>query len=172
MRACSKCGELYNTERCNPCRARDKASQRTLQPERHILASMVQRCHNKRNPGYRYYGARGIQVADEWRGPEGFDRFLDHIGPRPTVGHSVDRIDTLRGYEPGNVRWATDLEQNRNARSNVKLTIDGVTLCISEWAERVGIGNKIIEHRLRLGWTQEDAVKRPVRVQRRPRCSQ
>lgn len=38
------------------------------------------------------------------------------MGFKPSPEHSIDRIDNDRGYEPGNVRWATRLEQGNNKR--------------------------------------------------------
>jgi hypothetical protein len=44
-----------------------------------------------------------------------FDEMYDEIGPRPE-GKSLDRINNLGHYEPGNVHWATQAEQNYNKR--------------------------------------------------------
>jgi hypothetical protein len=44
-----------------------------------------------------------------------FDEWFTELGPRPE-GCSVDRIDNLGHYEPGNVRWATHKEQCNNRR--------------------------------------------------------
>ena len=48
---------------------------------------------------------------------ESYEQFLAELGPRPD-GMSVDRIDPMGHYEPGNVRWATVEQQakNRNPR--------------------------------------------------------
>lgn len=94
---------------------------------------MIQRCHNPKNKDYPNYGGRGIKVCDMWRGS--FEAFYMSIGFKPTPKHTIERIDTNGNYEPGNVKWATRTEQNRNQRSNVNLTIDGVTKSVSEWAE-------------------------------------
>jgi hypothetical protein len=44
---------------------------------------------------------------------ESFEQFYVELGPRPD-GCSLDRIDTLGHYEPGNVRWATTKQQAQN----------------------------------------------------------
>lgn len=89
-------------------------------PEYQAWARAKNRCHNRRDPQFPSYGARGISMHPEWR--HSFVAFLEHIGPRPSTAHSLDRIDNDRGYEPGNVRWATDQEQQRNRRFARDLT--------------------------------------------------
>lgn len=79
-----------------------------------IWCGMIKRCENVKDRCFDIYGGRGIKVCDAWR--QDFKAFFDHIGPRPSPKHSVDRIDNDRGYEPGNVRWATPQEQRRNQR--------------------------------------------------------
>jgi hypothetical protein len=75
------------------------------------------RCSPKARPQDRatYYD-RGIRVADEWMGQDGFMKFYEHVGPRPGKEYSLDRIDPDKGYEPGNVRWATMDTQIKNRR--------------------------------------------------------
>lgn len=110
-------------------------------------ASMKWRCD--RDKEAHLYRDRGITVCPRWR--EDFAAFLADMGERPSTRHSVDRIDNDRGYEPGNCRWATVLEQARNTRRNVLLTHGGVTLCVAEWAERTGVHASTILRRIRCG---------------------
>jgi hypothetical protein len=76
--------------------------------------SMNSRCYNQNSPGYKYWGGRGITVCDEWR--NSFSAFYSYMGARPE-GMSIERIDNAGNYEPGNVRWATAADQNRNKRA-------------------------------------------------------
>ena len=110
----------------------------------------------------RNYFERGIRVFDGWVGEGGFERFLQHIGRQPGDGYTVDRIDNDRGYEPGNVRWATRKEQSRNQRTNVMITVDGVTKCMSDWCASSGLKMTTVKERLKLGWSESDAVTLPV----------
>jgi hypothetical protein len=122
--------------------------------------AMIQRCHNPRDARFELYGARGIVVCERWR--VSFAAFLEDLGPRPSPGHSLERIDNEKGYESGNVRWATTKEQARNKRSNRFLTLNGVSLTIAEWAESAGMTRHQLGARLRSGWSLEEALATPV----------
>lgn len=114
---------------------------------------MIQRCYNPNRKRYPLYGGRGITVCDEWRAS--FDAFLRDMGETPSPLHSIDRIDNDNGYNADNCRWATRKEQARNTRRNIFLTHGGESLCISEWASRIGIPYSALYYRFRSGWPIE-----------------
>ncbi len=111
-------------------------------------SAMRARCHNPRCKDYARYGAKGIRVCDEWR--HSFQSFFDHVGRRP-IGTSLDRIDPRRGYEPGNVRWATPHEQSRNRRDLVVVDTPRGRMALTDWAGAIGISNGAAHNRLRRG---------------------
>lgn len=140
-------------------------------PEYVAWRSMIARCYTPSATSYPRYGARGVTVCDEWR--ESFEPFFAHIGPRPSKGHSVDRIDNAKGYEPGNVKWSTAQEQSLNRRTAVVVTIGDETLPLAAWLSRYGTSSVRYYQRLRHGWSVTDAITRPFVTyeQRRKRAA-
>lgn len=83
------------------------------------------RCTNPDHVAFQHYGGRGITVCDEWSwdNEDGFRNFLEHIGKRPSLKYSIERIDNDVGYRPFHpqtgeiqVKWATAIEQRANQR--------------------------------------------------------
>jgi hypothetical protein len=119
------------------------------------------RCFNPKNHKYADYGGRGITVCDRWR--YSFENFLADMGRKPSLKHSLGRIDNDGNYEPGNCRWETIAQQTRNRRSNRLLTIHGETLCLTDWAKRYGLPPRTVLARVRdYGWTIERALTTPL----------
>lgn len=122
---------------------------------------IIRRCENKNSRGYQYYGSRGIKMCPKWR--ESAAAFYADVGDRPTNKHTIERIDNNGDYEPGNVRWATISEQVENTRQTHLLTLNGETMSLGKWARRMGMERATLRHRLKNGWSVEDAILTPVR---------
>jgi hypothetical protein len=130
-----------------------------------IWNAMKQRCSNPNDSYYHLYGARGVTVCQRWR--DSFQAFVEDMGEKPSREYSIDRYPDQNGpYAPGNCRWATMKEQQRNRRNNVMLTIGDTTLCVAEWAEQQGIRVGMVRDRLRSGWSGHDAVMTPKGTRR------
>jgi hypothetical protein len=115
------------------------------------------RCYNKKFKQYKDYGGRGIRVCERWLCS--FENFLADMGLKPSPQHSIDRYPDKDGnYSPENCRWATDKEQRRNRGSNVFLTYNNQTLCVTDWGRKLGVPHKTIRSRLRDGCTVKEAL--------------
>lgn len=128
-----------------------------------VHQSMINRCHNPNTKAFRYYGARGISVCSRWRD---FQAFIEDMGI-PASGQQIDRINPNGNYEPGNCRWVSVKQQQRNKRSNRIIQFNGMSLCMAEWAEKTGIPIHVIHKRIKVGWTVDTALTKPVRVMRK-----
>lgn len=107
--------------------------------------AMRSRCYDPRNPSFKHYGGRGIEVCPQWR--DDFDQFVADMGEAP-AGKSLDRIDNDLGYYPGNCRWATLKEQLNNQRRNRRITHNGKTQTLAQWAEELGLRTDTLAKRL------------------------
>lgn len=119
------------------------------EPEFKTWDSMIYRCHNASCHAFSRYGGRGITVCDRWR--TSYHNFLADMGRRPSLKHTLDRIDNGGNYEPGNCRWATKLEQARNRANSVIVEFDGRKQTLPDWAEELGLSYQTIMQRFRRG---------------------
>ena len=125
-----------------------------------VWTSMLRRCRSERDKAYPAYGGRGISVDERW---DDFRAFVHDVGTPPGKGYSLDRVDNNGNYAPGNVRWATSAEQARNRRTNTRVSHGGLSLCLSEWAERTGVKASTLKTRLRRGLRPETGLFSPAR---------
>lgn len=130
-----------------------------------IWSDIKQRCLNKNNPAYPYYGGRGIRICNEWA--EDYSIFREwayNNGYNDAAGKyecTIDRIDTNKDYCPDNCRWVSMKIQGNNTRRNHIITFNNESHTISEWADMTGIKYKTIMSRLKLNWSIKDTLTIP-----------
>lgn len=124
-----------------------------------IWSKMQERCYNANKDTYKYYGGRGIEVCDEWRGTEGFIRFMEWAFNN---GYSdeltIDRINVDGNYCPENCRWADKITQANNTRVTKYYDLDGRKCTVRDLSNMFNIPSDKIRARIYLGWTIRQAV--------------
>lgn len=126
-----------------------------------IWSKMRKRCLKQDSPRYQDYGGRGIGICDEWA--RDFDAFVDwSMANGYEIGLTIDRIDNDGNYEPGNCRWSTRRQQNRNKRTNLMVTYRGETKDLMTWCEELGLKYDPVHHRITHGWDVETAFTKPL----------
>lgn len=97
-------------------------------------------------------------MCEEWK--EDFAAFYQHMGPKPSAKHTLERIDGDGNYEPGNCRWATRTEQANNRCTNVVLEWKGESHSLTEWSRILGIPQSTLNNRHKSGWPVEEILGR------------
>lgn len=109
--------------------------------------AMKSRVYNPNHNSYHNYGGRGITICDRWI--DSFENFFADMGQKPSLRHSLDRIDNNGNYEPSNCRWADVDTQCNNKSTNRSLSYNGITMNLSQWARKIGITEQAFSKRLR-----------------------
>lgn len=125
-----------------------------------VWKGIRKRCLNSKDKNYHNYGGRGILICKRW---DKYENFYSDMGERPSLGHTIARRDNNGNYEPENCRWALKKIQANNCRSNILITHSGLTLTVSEWADRSLVSYHTFWQRLyRLNWDIERALNDPL----------
>jgi hypothetical protein len=133
-------------------------------PEYAAWRSMKSRCINPNREDFKYYGAMGVSVCQKWF--DSFESFLADVGPRPSPEHSLDRFPNRYGnYEPGNVRWATRIEQASNKDITRTVSVNGNEVTVADLCREYQINLDSLNSRLFRGWTLEEALTTPIKPQ-------
>jgi len=122
-----------------------------------IWNGMKMRCSIKATgSAKKNYYDKGIRVCEEWTN---FENFYKDMGECPD-GYTLGRIDGNKNYEPNNCKYETYKEQANNTSKNRKITYKGLTLNVSQWAEKLNIKSNTLVYRLKRNWTVEKALDR------------
>lgn len=93
-----------------------------------------------------------------------FKSFLQDMGLRPSVNHSVGRKDNDGHYCPTNCEWQTRKQQGRNCITNRVISFGGESKTLTEWAEKAGLRFDTLSYRIdKLGWSLDEALTTPLR---------
>jgi hypothetical protein len=124
-------------------------------------SKMKDRCANPTNNRYKHYGARGIGVCARWLK---FENFLADMGPKPSPAHTIERKDVDLGYEPGNCVWVHKSRQALNRTDTLRITVNGVTKALMDWAREIGLKSSTVHMRIdKYGWDPVVAATTPAR---------
>lgn len=130
--------------------------------EYRIWSNMKDRCKAK-------YSRRGVKVCDRWQ--KSFLAFLSDMGSRPSIKHSIDRIDNDAHYSCGkcscctangwiaNCRWTTNDVQQRNKSNTKFLTRNGERRPLTEWAEILGVHPNKLWSKVARGLSDYDVLE-------------
>ncbi|MZK54155.1 hypothetical protein [Clostridium beijerinckii] len=124
----------------------------------YVWKAMLARCNNKKHPWYSRYGGRGIKVCSEWEDVKAFYDWAINNGYKD--GLEIDRVDNDGNYEPNNCKWKTRKEQTQNTSRNKKVTINGETKTLSEWAEVTGLNQNTLQYRYYRGDRGERLIRK------------
>lgn len=129
-------------------------------PEYTVWKGLRARVNGMNHISFKRYGGRGLIVDPIF---DDYEVFLAEVGTRPTPKHWIERKDNSLGYVHGNLCWELPKKQARNTRRNKVLTFKGETRSLVEWCEVLNLPYSAIRNRLRVGWSDSDALTKPIR---------
>jgi hypothetical protein len=118
----------YTTKRRleNPEENRTRnAAWRAANPLQDTWKAMIARCTHSKSPNWSRYGGANppVRVCLRWLNDEdGYENFVADMGSKPTPKHSISRYLDTGNYEPGNVEWATWLEQGAEKKGKIAMS--------------------------------------------------
>lgn len=158
---CKKCGlkriarysDLKEVSKCSHIGIDGRAINRDINwKEKHIrdiFYGMRQRCYDKNNKAYKWYGGKGIKICDEWLDdPKSFEEWALQNGY--SEGLTIDRIDSNKNYSPDNCRWISFIENVRRSGNPNWITANKQTLTGRQWSEALGLSKNLINKYVKL----------------------
>lgn len=103
-----------------------------------IWQNMKTRCYNTKFVNYKYYGAKGIKICDEWLNDfNEFYKWAKNNGYKDNL--TLDRINSESDYKPDNCRWVSMKIQNTNKSSNKKVMFKGEKITLNELSNKINV---------------------------------
>lgn len=127
---------------------------------KNIFNGMKKRCYDELLDDYRWYGAKGIKVCDEWlNNPKLFEEWALHNGYADDL--TIDRIDSGKHYCPENCRWIPAIQNVKYKSTTSVIDVDGEQYTGRDWASKLGLSVNVINNYMRK--YGEDNVKEFIR---------
>ena len=113
-----------------------------------IFNGIKDRCYNKNNKSYKWYGEKGVKVCKEWiDNPKLFENWALSNGYKDDL--TIDRIDENKDYCPENCRWVTNINNAKYKSTTSLIEVDGETHTGKDWAKILGFGINLINNYIR-----------------------
>lgn len=127
-----------------------------------VWAGMRARCRDPKHASFKYYGARGIKVVEEWQDYRAFREWAMWHGYVEDHGLEIDRIDADGHYGPDNCRWIT-VRANRRRQKPTYVAFDEAKTMM-EWSEdeRCLCSYYTLRNRIQRGWDIEESITMPT----------
>ena len=114
-----------------------------------IFRGMVRRCYTETNRDYRWYGAKGIRIYNEWmQNPTLFEEWAINNGYSDNL--TIDRIDSSKDYCPDNCRWIPLVDNTKYKSTTRNIEVDGECHTGREWGVIIGCNVNLINKYIRL----------------------
>lgn len=164
---CIKCGwesnlTLHDIKRAKNCTHKDifnnykkrfSWENKTIEKKYNTIKN---RCYNKNDDSYKFYGAKGIGICKEWLNyPPSFEKWALNNGYKDNL--TIDRINSNKDYSPENCRWVSAIDNSKYKSTTKIMTVDDISHTGREWAEVLDLGTNVINTMLRE--YPEDKVK-------------
>lgn len=113
-----------------------------------IFNGIKDRCYNKNNKSYKWYGEKGVKVCKKWiDNPKLFKNWALSNGYKDNL--TIDRIDENKDYYPENCRWVTNINNAKYKSTTSLIEVDGETHTGKDWAKILGFGINLINNYIR-----------------------
>lgn len=144
-------------------RPRLSRTERGLDKEHKAIYAQWQRmmslCYSPTNNHYKYYGGRGIRVAQEWHD---FNKFVEDMDPRESPRHVICRVDNDHPYSPANCYWGTPTKRQPMPSTYKKNKPAPHRLAsIANLAKQAGLSAETVYRRVSEGWPLARALSEP-----------
>lgn len=145
------CGCLYNKH--------NQAKQGNHSRIYNIYNDTKKRCYNPNNKSYKWYGAKGITVCDEWLGENGFINFYNwSINNGYSDKLTLDRKNSTLEYSPSNCRWVEWSIQANNKKNNIIISYKNENDTLANWCRKLNLNYSKVRQRMYHGKTFEESI--------------